>query len=241
MQAHNMEVTMAKAQHRRKNSKRRIVTMTGIMAGSAGAVALVTLGMSGVGSSAFNSTVTPAPVAVNAATVSLTTGATDTLSGATVANMIPGDYTEQVANLKNGGSANFGSVTIGTEVCDTSSTCTPSSTTTGNNLITGTNGLTLEAQTCSVAWTASGTTAPITYTCSGTKTTALAATPINTLDGTPSTLTFPSTSVLTAKTGESYMMFTVALGSSASNTDQGLTDNVSFGFTATTAAPGAIS
>ena len=37
------------------------------------------------------------------------------------------------------------------------------------------------------------------------------------------------------------MMFTIALGSSASNTDQGLTDNVSFDFTATTAAPGPIS
>ena len=234
-------IEVAKAKHARRVSKKHLATIGGVMAGSAGAIALVVVGMSGVGSSAFNATVTPAPITVSAATVSLVTGATDTLAGTTVSNMIPGDYTEQVANLKNSGSINFGSVTIGTNVCDTSG-CTPSSTTSGNALITSTSGegLTLEAQTCSVAWTAS-TTTPTTYTCSGTTTTALPATPIATLDSTPTALTLPSTGSVIASGGESYMMFTIALGSSAPNADQGLSDGVSFNFTATTAAPGAVS
>lgn len=231
-------IEVAKAKHARRVSKKHLATIGGVMAGSAGAVALVVVGMSGVGSSAFNATVTPAPISVSAATVSLVTGTT-TLAGATVSNMIPGDYTEQVANLKNSGSVNFGSVTIGTNVCDTSG-CTPSSTTSGNGLITSTSGagLTVEAQTCSVAWTPS---TPTTYTCSGTTTTALPATPIATLDSTPTALTLPSTGSVIASGGESYMMFTIALGSSAPNADQGLSDGVSFNFTATTAAPGAVS
>lgn len=234
---------MAKAKHARRVSKKHLATIGGVMAGSAGAIALVVVGMSGVGSSAFNATVTPTPISVSAATVSLVTGATDTFTGQTIGNMIPGDYTEQVANLKNTGSVNFGSVTLGTYTCSsTSGSCTPSSTTSGNALITSTSGagLTLEAQTCSVAWTPS-TTTPTTYTCSGTTTTALPATSIATLDSTPTALTLPSTGSVIASGGESYMMFTIALGSSAPNADQGLSDGVSFNFTATTAAPGAVS
>jgi hypothetical protein len=241
---------MSKGEHAKPVGKRRVVKLGALMAGASGMVAIAAIGLTQVGSSAFNATVSPpSPLSVNAATLSLVTGATDSLSGASVSNMIPQDYTEQVVNLKNEGTASFGSITLGAYVCSaTSATCTPSATTSGNAMITsatsGTSneGLTITVQSCPTAWTASGTTDPITYTCSSTASTVLAKEPVADITGTnsPAALSLPSTGSALAPSGESYLMFTIALGSAAPNTDQGLANDFTFNFTATSASPGAV-
>lgn len=238
---------MSKGEHAKVISPRRRVKFGVLMGGAAGLVALGSVAMAQVGSSAFNATVTPTPLSVNAATVTLTDGTTSTLAGASLTNFIPGDYSEQLLDLKNGSSVNFGSITIGAEACDTTGGCTPSSSTVANSLITGTNGMTVTGQSCSVAWTASTSSSGVTtYTCSGTASYVLGSSTsgvtLNSLvsSSSPTALTLASTSSALVAGDDSYLMFTIALPSAASQTDEGLSDTVAFNFTGTTAATGAV-
>ena len=94
------------------------------------------------------------------------------------------------------------------------------------------NGLTVEVDRCSTGFTES-TGTPYTYTCSGTRTTVLAATPVATVEGDGATgITLPGLSALNPSGSDSLMaLFT--LPSSAGNAYQGLTSTMSISFTAT--------
>jgi hypothetical protein len=95
-----------------------------------------------------------------------------------------------------------------------------------------TNGLTVEIDRCSSGFTESGST-PYTYTCTGTRTTVLAATPVATVEtnGTSGS-TLPGLSALAVGSSDSLVaIFT--LPSAAGNSYQGLSSTLSVGFTAT--------
>jgi len=183
----------------------------------AGAVLIAGLGVATSGFSNWNSIVTESGVSLNSATVTLTAGKTVSVINP-VTNFVPGDTAESLMNIKNTGTVPFSSITFG--VADANATA-----------LVGSSGLTLGIQGCSVPWTntAASGAAPQ-YTCSGTSSVALATGPISTLlaDSQPSTLN----NVALASPSENYLMFTVHLPSSAPQSLEGLTDSLTYTFTA---------
>lgn len=133
-----------------------------------------------------------------------------------ISNVAPGDTVNRYITLTNGGTLDGNVLTLAT-------TATPS-----NALTTdGTNGLQVTVKECTVAWTSGGV-------CSGTTTTALAATSLLAL-GTAKTLTMSSL----AASAVNYLQFSLALpaGSEVTNngtlpagTVQGLTTAVTWNF-----------
>lgn len=139
--------------------------------------------------------------------VQSTTGTTWTSS---ISNLAAGDTDIQYLNLLNTGTTAFSSVTLGQTNLGTA--------------LAGTNGLAVSFDGCSVAWSS-------TNTCTGTQingllpSTALVnfTAPVTLLNGT-------ADFTLGASTTE-YLRENVVLNQAAPNTDQGLTEKVSYTFT----------
>lgn len=135
-------------------------------------------------------------------------------------DIVPGDTIQRAVNL----------------TVDSTTTDTPSSiklTTTGSaaNVLTSdtTNGLQVKIEACSVAWTES--TAPYTYSCSGTVSTVLARRAII-----GSNLALSGLGLAAGTTN--YLVVTADLPSTADNTFQNLANTVTYSFTATQRAAG---
>jgi hypothetical protein len=191
-----------------------------IAAGSAGAILIAGLGVATSGFSNWNSIVTESGASLNAATVTLTAGNTNTVTSP-VANFVPGDTAESVINIKNTGTVPFSSITFG--VSDANPTA-----------LVGSSGLTLGIQGCSVPWVNSAASgAAPQYSCSGTSYTALTTGPISSLlaSSSPTTLTGLSMHH-SSGANENYLMFSVHLPSAAPQSLEGLTDSLTYTFTA---------
>jgi predicted ribosomally synthesized peptide with SipW-like signal peptide len=177
------------------------------LVGTAAAVA----GMGTYG--AFTSTTSASQVTTaGTVVIALGSGAANTLN-VPVAGLLPGDKVEKLVALSNTGNSDLNNITL-----------TTSAGATGSLLTTDvTNGLQLTIENCTTAWT--GTSAP--YTCSGTKTTVLASTPIIGANTALANLT----AVTSGKTDN--LKVTTAFPSTAPNTFQGLSSTIGFDFTAT--------
>jgi hypothetical protein len=161
---------------------------------------------------------------VNSGTLKLTQAAS-AVGGITggftiaIANVAPGDTINRYIELTNGGTLDGAVLTIAT-------TATPSTILTTD----GTNGLQVTIRECSAAWNSAGV-------CSGTTTTALAATSLLAM-GVAKTLTMTTL----AASAVNHLQFSIALpaGSEVTNngtlpgsTVQGLTTAITWNFTET--------
>lgn len=178
------------------------------LVGTAAAVA----GMGTYG--AFTSSTT-ASQDVKAGIVKIALGQTtaDTLN-VPVAGLLPGDAVEKLVTLANTGDSALGTVSL-----TTADTATPASALSTD----ATNGLQLLIENCSAAWT--GAAAP--YTCSGTKTTVLASSPIIGANRALANLT----ALTNGKTDN--LKVTTTLPSAAPDAFQGVASTISFNFSAT--------
>ncbi len=191
-----------------------------IATGSAFAALLAGVGIATSGFSNWNSIVTESGASLNSATVVLTAGNTNTVT-APVTNFVPGDTAESVINLKNTGTVPFSSITFG--VADATPTA-----------LVGSSGLTLGIQGCSVPWVNSAASgAAPQYSCSGTTYSALPVGSISSLLAAASPTVLSGVSLHHASgSNENYLMFSVHLPSSAPQTLEGLTDTLTYSFTA---------
>lgn len=157
--------------------------------------------------------------------VTLGFGTTNNL-GTGASNIAPGDTIARTVDLSNTGTLNLSAVTF--QVSDTNTA--PGATA----LVTdATNGFQVVVQACSVAWTAGSPP-----TCSGTTTSVLASTSVSSicLGGNGCTGTTPATlSGLTSLTSGNtdHLLVTFTLPTTAPNTDQSLSDNLTYTFTGT--------
>jgi hypothetical protein len=193
-----------------------------IATGSAFAALLAGVGVATSGFSNWNSVVNESGASLNSATVVLTAGNTNTVT-APVTNFVPGDTAESVINLKNKGTVPFSSITFG--VADASPTA-----------LVGSDGLTLGIQGCSVPWvnSAASGSAPQ-YSCSGTTYAASSVGAVSSLlaSASPAALAHVNLAAPTTSTpSENYLMFSVHLPSTAPQSLEGLTDTLTYSFTA---------
>lgn len=190
------------------------VALTAVTIG--GTAAVVGLGTFG----AWTSTTTAESPTYSSGTVTLDFGASGTTNRLSVgaSEMAPGDTAERGFTLRNSGTLNFATVSLGITAPTTSLLDSDA-----------TNGLTVKIQKCSTGWVESAST-PYTYTCAGTTTTVLAETPVATVKATPPVLT--GLSSLTAGTSDN-LKATFELPAAADNTVQGLSSTLSVTFTAT--------
>ncbi|MET4618943.1 spore coat-associated protein N [Arthrobacter sp. 2762] len=151
-------------------------------------------------------------VTAGTVTIALGTGANNTLN-VPIAGLLPGDKVEKLVTLANTGNSDLNNVTLTTTAGATASLLTTDPT----------NGLQLTIENCSVAWT--GAAAP--YTCTGTKTTVMAAAPVITANKVLNNLT----ALAPAKTD--YLKVTTAFPTTANDTFQGATSTIAFAFTGT--------
>jgi hypothetical protein len=176
-------------------------------------------GIAGLGTFATFTSSTPAEAQTLAAgTVSIQLGADGTganrLSvGAT--DIVPGDTIQRAVDLSStGANAALGAIALTTSASPSSKLDTDS-----------TNGLQMAIDSCSTAWTESGT--PYTYTCSGTTKSVLASRPVVGTD-----LALQNLASLTPG-GTDHLRVTLTLPTTADNTFQGLTSAIDFVFTGT--------
>jgi spore coat-associated protein N len=134
--------------------------------------------------------------------------------------MAPGDTSARMFTLRNNGTLAMANTTL--NVSATTSSLLNSD---------ATNGLTLKIDKCSVAWVETGVSAPFTYTCGGTTTAILAATPLATVISTPPVISTNLSSFTAA--GTDNLVATFTLPSVAANTVQGLSSALSLTFTGT--------
>ena len=181
---------------------------------SGGLLALVTAGVGGAAFASFTASTNAAANTTKTGTVSFadisTDGSGQRLSvGAS--EVAPGDSLQRAVTITNTGSV------------DMLDTVTLSSVAAASSLLDTdtTDGLQIAVDKCSVAWTE--TSAPYTYTCSGTTSTVLASTPVI---GTNMAL---SNIVATVGT-ENHLRATLTLPSTADNTFQGLGSTIDFTF-----------
>jgi len=197
-------------------SMRAKVAATAVAVG--GTAAVVGLGTYG----AWTSTTTPETPTYASGTVVLDYGASGTTNRLSVgaADLAPGDTAERGFTLRNSGTLNFASVSLGITAPTTSTLDSDA-----------TNGLTVKIQKCSTGWTESGST-PYTYSCGGggTITTVLAETPVATVKATPPTL--PGLASLTASASD-VLKAVFELPAASSSATQGKTSGLSITFTAT--------
>jgi spore coat-associated protein N len=202
-------------QHSRQLSRSRKYLYRGTFV--LGVTGVLVAGTSVAYSSWTSTAAPPSPLTVSAGTVTLAFGSSqpDQLT-VNASNIIPGDTIQRGVELSNTGTVSLASVTFG--ITDSS----PSA------LVTGTSGLTASIASCSVAWTATAlSSGGYTYSCSGTTTTVMAATSVNALLSTPVALS-PVNSINPG--GNDYLVVTLTLPSSAPNSDQGLSDSLTYNF-----------
>ncbi|MBG0738850.1 hypothetical protein IV500_05370 [Paeniglutamicibacter antarcticus] len=161
---------------------------------------------------AFTSSTT-ASAAVNAGTMNIALGGAGGVNNLSVAaeGLLPGDKMERLVTLANTGSSDLGSIVLSTTTASTTALTSDLS-----------KGLQLTVQGCSVPWV--GAAAP--YTCPGSVSTVLAATPVigvNTLS-----------SLASLSQGKSdNLKVSAALPNTADNAFQGLKSAIGFQFDST--------
>lgn len=193
------------------STRTKVLASGALIAAAAGAAGLGTFG-------SFTST-TSASTTVASGTVTIALGSAGTATnrltvGAT--GLVPGDTIQRAVQLSNTGTQNLAGVTLTT--ADATPTLLDTDTV---------NGLQMTIQECSVPWTEGGTAPAYTYSCTGTKTSVLASTPVITAN-----TTLPGLNSLTAG-GADNLMVTLSFPTTAGNTFEGLSSTVSFSFTGT--------
>lgn len=181
------------------------------------AVLGVAASVAGLGTFASFTSSTSASQSISSGTVSIALGASGPANRLSVAatNLVPGDTVQRAVDLTSNSSDPLGSVTLQTSA-------SPS-----NALTTDSNGLTVKVDKCSVAWTESGTAPAYTYTCSGTTTSILAASPAG------NTSTLSSLAALSSGSSTDHLLVTLALPTAAGNTLQGLSTTITYAFNGT--------
>ena len=181
------------------------------------AVLGVAASIAGLGTFASFTSSTSASQAISSGTVSIALGVSGPANRLAVAasNLVPGDTVQRAVDLTSNSSDPLGSVSLQTSAA-------PS-----NVLTTDANGLTIKVDKCTVAWTESGTAPAYTYTCSGTTTSVLAATPAG------NTSSLPGLAALTSGSSTDHLLVTLSLPSAAGNTLQGLSTTITYAFSGT--------
>ena len=182
----------------------------------------VAAGIAGLGTFAsFTSSTAAQAQNLDSGTVSLTLGGTNRMT-VSATNLVPGDTIERAVDITNNGSAgtsSVGSITVTTNA--TTSSLLDSDTT---------DGLQMQIDDCSTAWTESGP--PYTYTCSGTQTVALAATPVI-----GANVPLANMTALTAGNTD-HLRVKLSFPAGATNSFQGLSSTIDYTFTAEQRAAG---
>jgi spore coat-associated protein N len=181
------------------------------------AVLGVAASVAGLGTFASFTSSTSASQSISSGTVSIALGASGPANRLAVAatNLVPGDTVQRAVDLTSNSSDPLGSVTLQTSAA-------PS-----NALTTDSNGLTVKVDKCSVAWTESGTAPAYTYTCGGTTTSILAASPAG------NTSTLSSLAALSSGSSTDHLLVTLALPTAAGNSLQGLSTTITYSFNGT--------
>ena len=186
---------------------RKVVGSLGVIGAAAAVAGLGTFG-------GFTDSTTPVATTISSGTVSINLSQQGYTIPATTTGFVPGDSLTRAVNLVNGGTSNFGSVTLSTTVA------TPSVLTTDVS-----NGLQIAVKSCAVAWTQGGTAAAPTYTCSsGERVLGSGPAVGNIALNNPASLTAGATD---------YLTFAISLPQTADNTFQGKSAALSLTFTAT--------
>ncbi len=182
----------------------------------------VAASVAGLGSWAAFTSSTSASQDVASGTVTAALGAAGTADnrltiGAT--GLAAGDSIQRAVKLSNTGSIDWASAKLTTTAPVTTSVLNTDAT----------NGLQLVVDSCSAAWTETGTAAPFTYTCDApaVQTTLLASRAVI-----GSAMDLGSIASLTAG-GSDFLRVTMTLPTSADNTFQGKSSTLNFAFDAT--------
>jgi spore coat-associated protein N len=186
------------------------------------AVIGATAGIAGLGTYATWTSSTPAQnQTVSAGTVQIALGSTNRLT-TNATGLVPGDVVERAVDLvgPSSGTTGIGSISLGVTVG--SSTLLDSDTT---------NGLHINVDSCPSSWTESGTAPAYTYSCSGTVTSLASNQPVI---GNFSLANLNSMNV----GGTDHLRVKLTLPSTAPTTMMGLSDTLSYVFTATARAGG---
>lgn len=190
-------------------SRKRKTLLSLSILGLAGAIA-------GLGTFATFTSTTSATQSIASGSATLTlgvTGASTNRLNVTASGLVAGDTVQRSADLINPGPSNLGPITLST-------TASPSSLLDTDT----TNGLQMAIDTCSLAWTETGTSAPFTYTCSGTTSSVLASSPVIGANLALSNLT------ATTAGNTDHLRVTLTLPSGAGNTLQGLSSTITYTF-----------
>jgi spore coat-associated protein N len=182
-------------------------------------VILVALCLVGIGAFASFTSSTTASQSVSTGTVTIALGATGAQTNRLTVNatgLAPGNSFERSFDLSNEGSLNLNAITLTT-------------TATASSLLDtdATNGLQMQIESCSAAWTESGSSPAFSYTCSGTTNNVLTSSPII-----GSALALSNLSSLTAGATD-HLMLTVTLPTTAGNTFQNQSSTIQYDFTGT--------
>lgn len=203
---------MGKRAKARTSTRAKVLATVAVIGGTAGIAGLGTFGTFTSTTSAQSQTDASGTVILDHGVITnrLSVGATD---------LAPGDTLQRGFGLRNNGSLDMASITLGISATSSSALDTDA-----------TNGLEVKIDKCSAAWVEVGVSAPFTYTCPGTTTAVLAYTPVATVKATPQSLA--GLAALTAA-GTDNLVATVRLPSTAGNTLQGLSSTLSISFTGT--------
>ncbi|HLI56045.1 MAG TPA: TasA family protein [Actinomycetota bacterium] len=203
---------MGTGQRRRSDRGRgRRLLLSLSVVGAAAAIA-------GLGTYASFTSTTQATQTVASGTVVIALGAPGPANRLNVgaSGLVAGDTVQRVADLANTGSQNLSSVTLSTVATASSALDTDA-----------TNGLQMVIDACSVAWTEGGTAPAYTYTCTGTTSLVVAATPVI---GTG--LALSNLGSLTAGVTD-HLRITLTLPATAGTTLQGQSSTIQYTFTGT--------
>ncbi|MBC7593511.1 MAG: hypothetical protein H7288_06175 [Kineosporiaceae bacterium] len=192
------------------STAKRVLASLGVL-GVLGAVAGLATYAAFTSSTNGSETVTSGSVTLALGAV----GATNRLS-ATATNVAAGDTIDRALDLVNTSSLALTDVKLTTTATTSSLLDTDT-----------TNGLQLQVDKCSVAWTEAGTAPAYTYTCGGTTTSVVAASPVIQANTTLTNLT------LAAGGGTDKLRVRLTLPSAAGNTLQSKTSTIQYAFTAT--------
>jgi spore coat-associated protein N len=178
--------------------------------------------IAGLGTYATWTSSTPAQnQTVSAGTVQIALGSTNRLT-TNATGLVPGDVVERAVDLNGpaSGVTGIGSIALGVSVG--SSTLLDSDTT---------NGLHINVDSCPSAWTESGTAPAYTYSCSGSVTSLVSNQPVI------GNFNLPSLNSMNVG-GVDHLKVKLTLPASAPTTMMGLSDTLSYVFTATARAGG---
>ncbi len=178
-----------------------------------------TAAVAGLGTFGTFTDTTSASAGVTTGTVDIELGTANTSANRLsvgASGLVPTDTIQRAVTVTNAGNQALSALTLTTAATTSSLLNTDT-----------TNGLQMLVQRCSVAWTETGSSAPFTYSCSGTTTSVIASRPV-----VGSGLALASSPAL-SPAGVDYLRVTLTLPSTAGNSFQGLTSTLSFTFDAT--------